>query len=126
MSGLLGYYAASTCCWSNGIAVCFFFLISRLSYAAKPLSRYNIKSVLKIQPFSFVFFLDLRAVFPREASCYYFSFTTLTAPGYGDIVPRSNFTKILANMEAIAGQVYLAVFIARLVGLHIAQELKQA
>ena len=54
----------------------------------------------------------------------YFSFTTLTTLGYGDIVPTSRFSAMLTNTEAIVGQCYLAIFIARLVGLHIAHELK--
>ncbi|MHC4239302.1 MAG: potassium channel family protein [Planctomycetota bacterium] len=66
------------------------------------------------------------AIALREgASLFYFSFTTLTTLGYGDIVPVSKFAQVLANMEAITGQVYLAIFIARLVGLHIAHELKR-
>jgi hypothetical protein len=60
-----------------------------------------------------------------EASYFYFSFTTLTTLGYGDVVPKSKLAQVLTNLEAITGQVYLAVFIARLVGLHIAHELKQ-
>jgi hypothetical protein len=50
---------------------------------------------------------------------YYFSLTTLTALGYGDIVPASQCAKIASTLEAMVGQVYLAVFIARLVGLHV-------
>jgi hypothetical protein len=50
----------------------------------------------------------------------YFSYTTLTTVGYGDIVPTSAFTRMLANVEALAGQLYLTVLVARLVSLHIA------
>jgi glucan phosphoethanolaminetransferase (alkaline phosphatase superfamily) len=49
----------------------------------------------------------------------YFSFVTLSTLGYGDIVPVSNQARIFASMEAIIGQLYVAVLIARLVGLHI-------
>jgi hypothetical protein len=59
-----------------------------------------------------------------DISFFYFSFTTLTTLGYGDIIPNSNFAKILTNAEAITGQVYLAVLVARLVGLHIAHEIR--
>ena len=48
----------------------------------------------------------------------YYSFVTLTTLGYGDIVPRSEVTRGLAILEAIAGQLYLAVMIARLVSLY--------
>ena len=50
----------------------------------------------------------------------YYSLVTLTTLGYGDIVPKSPAAQMLAALEAVAGQVYLAVLVARLVGLHIA------
>lgn len=49
----------------------------------------------------------------------YFSFITLTTVGYGDVVPRSPAARTMAALEAIMGQMYLAVLVARLVGLHI-------
>lgn len=51
----------------------------------------------------------------------YFSFVTLTTVGYGDITPTSEVSKVLAAMEALIGQIYLTVLVARLVGLHIAE-----
>ena len=58
-----------------------------------------------------------------EASFYpiYYSLVTLTTLGYGDIVPVSRAASMLAVLEAMTGQVYLAVLVARLVGLHVAQ-----
>jgi ion channel len=52
----------------------------------------------------------------------YYSFVTLTTLGYGDIVPRSEVARGLAILEAVAGQLYLAVMIARLVSLYTAGE----
>jgi len=49
----------------------------------------------------------------------YFSFVTLTTVGYGDVLPRSPTARTLAVLEAVMGQIYLAVLVARLVGLHI-------
>ena len=49
----------------------------------------------------------------------YFSFATLTTVGYGDIVPHSAAARTLAVLEAVTGQIYLTVLVARLVGLHI-------
>ncbi|MFZ1954934.1 MAG: potassium channel family protein [Desulfobacterales bacterium] len=46
----------------------------------------------------------------------YFSFVTLTTLGYGDITPLSRPARNLTALEAIFGQLYLAVLIARLVG----------
>lgn len=51
----------------------------------------------------------------------YFSMVTLTTLGYGDITPVSAPAKSLAAMEALVGQTYLTVIIARLVGLHMQQ-----
>jgi hypothetical protein len=45
----------------------------------------------------------------------YFSFVTLATLGYGDIVPLSQPARGLAIVEAVAGQLYLAVMVARLV-----------
>ena len=49
----------------------------------------------------------------------YFSFTTLTTLGYGDISPVSWMARNLTILESTLGQVYLTVLVARLVGLHI-------
>ena len=56
----------------------------------------------------------------------YFSFVTLTTVGFGDIVPRTPAARTLATLEAVMGQVYLAVLVARLVGLHIVHGEKPA
>jgi len=48
----------------------------------------------------------------------YFSFSTLTTLGFGDVTPLSRGARFLAVIEAIAGQLYLAILIARLVGIH--------
>jgi voltage-gated potassium channel len=53
------------------------------------------------------------------ASGIYFSFVTLATLGYGDIVPHSEAARGLAIVEAVAGQLYLAVMIAHLVSLHV-------
>jgi len=50
----------------------------------------------------------------------YFSLVSLTTVGYGDIVPASALARPVAVLEGIFGPLYLAVVIARLVGLHIA------
>lgn len=48
----------------------------------------------------------------------YFSFVCLTTLGFGDIYPVSHLAQILSVLEAAAGQIYLVVFMARLIGLH--------
>ncbi len=49
-----------------------------------------------------------------------FSFVTLSTVGYGNFVPSNPQADALATLEAIVGQVYLAIVIARLVALEIA------
>jgi hypothetical protein len=51
----------------------------------------------------------------------YFSFVTITTMGYGDITPASAATRGLAIVEAISGQMYLTVLVARLVSLYSQQ-----
>ncbi len=50
---------------------------------------------------------------------FYLSFTTLTTLGYGDVYPVNTIAMVIANLEAITGQMFLAIFVARMVGLHI-------
>jgi len=55
----------------------------------------------------------------HDSFLFYFSFSTLTTVGYGDISPINKAAMVLANLEAIVGQLYLAIFISRLIGLHV-------
>jgi voltage-gated potassium channel Kch len=47
----------------------------------------------------------------------FFSFTTLTTVGYGNLVPATAFGQSLAMVEAVLGQIFLIVVVARLVSL---------
>jgi len=53
-----------------------------------------------------------------------FSFATLTTLGYGNIAPTNPRADALTSFEAITGQIYLTVLVARLVGLQLAQPKK--
>ncbi len=55
----------------------------------------------------------------RTGMFRYFSFVTLTTLGYGDILPLSPIARSLATSEALFGQLYPAVMIARLISLEI-------
>lgn len=55
----------------------------------------------------------------RDTAILYFSFETLTTLGYGDIVPLTPPARFLAILEALVGQLYLAVLVGRLVSLQI-------
>ncbi len=54
----------------------------------------------------------------------YFSFVTITTLGYGDITPITHVSRVLSAIEAVMGQLYIAILIARLVGLHISHSLR--
>jgi len=56
---------------------------------------------------------------PHGQLFYYFSVVTLTTTGYGDITAVNPFARSLVMMEALIGQLYTAILIARLVSLHV-------
>ena len=57
----------------------------------------------------------------RLANFLYFSFTTLTTLGYGDILPATPVARGTTVLEAFFGQLYLAILVARGVGIQINQ-----
>jgi len=57
----------------------------------------------------------------RAAVFNYFSFATLTTTGYGDITPLRGPATAFAMLETIFGQFYIAVLVAQLVGIRLAQ-----
>src|SRR5262249_35733029 len=54
---------------------------------------------------------------PAVSDFLFFSFTTITTTGYGNLVPASPLGQSLAVVEAIFGQIYLVIIVARLVSL---------
>ncbi|MBN1530492.1 MAG: two pore domain potassium channel family protein [Thermoleophilaceae bacterium] len=50
------------------------------------------------------------------SQCLYFSFTTLTTVGYGDLVAETNLGHTLAVFEALLGQIYLVTIVSLIVG----------
>jgi hypothetical protein len=51
----------------------------------------------------------------------YYSFVTLTTLGYGDVTPVAEHARTLAWLEALLGQLYLAVMVAGFVAVHISE-----
>lgn len=62
---------------------------------------------------------QVRAEGAMDRSFYYFSVVTLTTTGYGDITALSDSARTLVMMEALIGQLYPVILIARLVSLHV-------
>ncbi len=52
----------------------------------------------------------------------YYSLVTMTTLGYGDIAPTTPVTQMAAAIQALIGQLYLAVLIARLVGIQVSNQ----
>ncbi len=67
-------------------------------------------------------FIQTMELKDRTGELMYYSMVTLTTLGYGDITPLSAPARAMATMEAVVGQLYLTVLVARLVGMHIAQK----
>jgi hypothetical protein len=64
--------------------------------------------------------VDLETIQTKGVSrLIYFSFVTITTLGYGDIAPQSELADNLAILQALTGQIYLVVIMARLVSLAV-------
>ena len=71
----------------------------------------------QITPASFLFALADRPHDRMDGfNAFYFSFSTLTTLGFGDITPVTRVARTLAVMETVTGTLYLAILISRLVG----------
>ena len=71
-------------------------------------------------PQAFANFPALHGNFAFAGNLIYFNFATLTTTGDGDIAPLHPYSRSLANVEAIIGQIYPATLLARLVTLELA------
>jgi fucose 4-O-acetylase-like acetyltransferase len=72
------------------------------------------------EPGSFLGIPEAATAHQLSNEMIYFSLVSLTTMGYGDIVPASSLARPLAALEGVFGALYLAVMIARLVGMHVA------
>jgi hypothetical protein len=54
----------------------------------------------------------------EKGDLVYFSYTTLTTTGFGDVIPKNHVARMLAVTEAIVGVFYNTIVIARFVGLY--------
>lgn len=101
-------------------AVCAYFLVG-LAWA------FVYSAMFAINPHSFLFasgtfahiYEDDMPSRPKLMHFAYYSFATLTTTGFGDITPASGPSRGISVLEAIAGQFFIAVLIARLVSLEL-------
>jgi hypothetical protein len=71
-----------------------------------------------LDPSSFYFDPSTQRGEPPISELIYFSFSTLTTLGLGDVVPVGPVTRSMVTLEALIGQLYPAVLLARLVTLY--------
>lgn len=102
-------YGAVSVYWMIGMAFAFIYVLLEF---ASPGSFSNIA-------------LSVDAEQPTLSSYVYFSFVTLSTLGYGDMTPLTRHAGVTAYMEAILGQLYLAILMARLVGMYLADVQKK-
>ena len=57
-----------------------------------------------------------RVIHVADGDFLHYSFITLTTTGYGEILPVSPSARLFASLQSVTGTLYLAVFIAALLG----------
>ncbi|HSF30326.1 MAG TPA: potassium channel family protein [Candidatus Tectomicrobia bacterium] len=95
------------------------YLLIALSFAA----LYSLVFHFDSQSFRLPEWIERGSVEAVQTEMVYFSLVTLATLGYGDILPSSPFTQMLAVLEAVIGQFFIAVLVAWLVGMFISYNL---
>jgi len=91
------------------------YLLIALAFAA----LYSLVFHLDSQSFRLPEWIERGSVEAVQTEMVYFSLVTLATLGYGDILPSSPFTQMLAVLEAVIGQFFMTVLVAWLVGMFI-------
>jgi hypothetical protein len=94
-------------------AICVYLLIG-LAWASL------FETLDSVVPGSFRFPADTAWATPGTVRYHYFSFVTLATLGYGDVTPQTALAGTLAALEAVSGQLYIGITVARLVALSMA------
>jgi hypothetical protein len=81
---------------------------------------FYLDALLQQGAFKFTSELDPTDPFAVKGELAYFSFVTLTTLGYGDITPVSPTARSMATLEAMSGQLYIAITLAQLVASQLA------
>jgi voltage-gated potassium channel len=91
------------------------YLLIALAFAA----LYSLVSDLDSQSFRLPEWIERGSAEAVRTEMVYFSLVTLATLGYGDVLPSSPFTQMLAVLEAVIGQFFMTVLVAWLVGMFI-------
>ena len=88
----------------------------------RAISGYMLIGISWAAMYQMLLLLDSESVHPlipgEWGNCVYFSFTTLTTLGFGDVTPVSPYARSLVAIESVVGPMYLAILIARLVAAY--------
>jgi hypothetical protein len=95
------------------------YLLIALSFAA----LYSLVFHLDSHSFRLPEWIEYGSVEATRTEMVYFSLVTLATLGYGDILPSSPFTQMLAVLEAVIGQFFTTVLVAWLVGMFISDHM---
>jgi hypothetical protein len=96
-------------------AICVFILIG-LAWASV------FEALDTVRPGSFRFPAETAWTAPSAQRYRYFSFITLATLGYGDVTPVTVLAGTLAGLEAVSGQLYIGITVARLVALSMGEQ----
>ncbi len=80
----------------------------------------------RLSPGAFIMAQDQAASSWTGWSFFYLSMITLTSLGLSDITPVHAFARSLVMLEALLGQLYMTVLLARLVSLEVAHRVSHA
>lgn len=113
------------------------FVVARAVFGAGEVTHHRIAGAifvyLNVVLLFSVAYLELIAVSPDAISGFpanfpnhaydmmHFSITTLTSIGDGNVAPHSPLARSLADLETIIGQLFPAILLSRLVGLHLSR-----
>lgn len=75
--------------------------------------------IFELEPAAFSNFPAGQTEAAAISGMLYFSFTTLTSTGFGEILPVHPVARSLTNLESVLGQLYLTILLARLVTMHV-------
>jgi len=92
------------------------------------ISSFFVAYIMQHDPSAYSVFRDTGSrpfEFGDSSVPFYYSYVTLATLGYGDIVPLKPYTRSLATLIAISGQLYIAVIVALLVGKFSAQQVSR-
>lgn len=116
-------FTAKRISWNTVSAALCIYLLFGIGYGL----FYCILFVLDPASFSLSIRHEAPGVFESEnlITAIYYSLVTMTTLGYGDVIPTTPVTRMAAAVQALLGQLYVVVIVARLVGIQVADSMSE-